>query len=265
MTTFADQVIEALRSGHDAFADRAARWDEAALAGPSGAAEWDVSGVLGHLGSGAEINLAVLEGALSGDGPPSAQARQSVWDRWNPMPARERRDAFLAANQRLVERYEGLDGPTRANLRVDVGWTPEPVGLGEAARMRLSEFAYHTWDAKAGADPGTTLAPEAVPLLLDGTGSVLGSLARGSADVLAGRWVHLAVELNDPARSYGLDLGQAVMLTGRPARPDGVLRAPAEAWLRLTTGRLSPKWTPAGVEVSGPLSLDDLRRIFPGY
>jgi len=31
------------------------------------------------------------------------------------------------------------------------------------------------------------------------------------------------------------------------------------------TGRLSPRWTPAGVAVSGNVGLDDLRRVFPGY
>ncbi len=30
-------------------------------------------------------------------------------------------------------------------------------------------------------------------------------------------------------------------------------------------GRLSPEHTPAAVEVTGNVTLDDLRRVFPGY
>ena len=40
---------------------------------------------------------------------------------------------------------------------------------------------------------------------------------------------------------------------------------PAESWLRLVTGRLDAAVTPAGVSVTGALTLDELRAIFPGY
>jgi len=35
--------------------------------------------------------------------------------------------------------------------------------------------------------------------------------------------------------------------------------------LRLIGGRLAPAHTPAGVEVIGDVSLDELRAVFPGY
>lgn len=263
MKNLADQVIAALRSGHDDLAAYAERLDETALAGPSGASEWDVSHVLSHLGSGAEIGLATLEAALAGGGSPGAEFNHRVWDRWNAMRAVEHRDGFRTANRRLVERYEGLDEATRAELRLDLGFLPAPVSVAEAARLRLSEFTYHTWDVKVGADAAATLAPLAVPLLLDGIVPLIGFMGR--AETLGGRRAILAVELTDPQRSYGLDLGDAVAITERPERPDGVLRAPAEAWLRLVAGRLAPKWTPPGLEITGPMSLDDLRRAFPGY
>jgi uncharacterized protein (TIGR03083 family) len=263
VTDLADRVIEALRSGHDDLAAYAERLTETALAGPSGASEWDVSQVLGHLGSGAEITLATLEAALGGGGPLDAGYNQGVWDRWNAMRAVERRDAFLTANRRLVERYEGLDAATRAELRIDLGFLPAPVDVAEMARLRLSEFTYHAWDVKVGADATATLAPLAVPLLLDGIVPLVGFIGRAAA--LDGRRARLAVELTDPERLYGLDLGDAIAVTERPERPDGTLRAPAEAWLRLVAGRLAPERTPPGVEVTGPIGLDDLRRVFPGY
>jgi hypothetical protein len=43
------------------------------------------------------------------------------------------------------------------------------------------------------------------------------------------------------------------------------LVGPADAVARLLAGRLTPRWTPEGVSVSGNVDLDDLRRVFPGY
>src|SRR5215468_2131736 len=119
MTKLADKVIAALRSGHDDLSAYAEQLDEKDLRGPSGASEWEVSQVLSHLGSGAEIGLATLERALSGGGAAPDGFNQSVWDRWNAMPPLEHRDGFFEANRRLVERYESLDAPTREELRIN--------------------------------------------------------------------------------------------------------------------------------------------------
>ncbi|MBM0236347.1 hypothetical protein JNW88_02860 [Micromonospora sp. ATA32] len=75
----------------------------------------------------------------------------------------------------------------------------------------------------------------------------------------------LAVDLRNPDRSFGLELGERIALTETPEQPDGTLRAPAEAWLRLATGRLAAAQTPDTVTVTGPVDLDDLRRVFPGF
>ena len=48
---------------------------------------------------------------------------------------------------------------------------------------------------------------------------------------------------------------------GATARFEG----PLEAAIRLLAGRLDPAHTPEGVTVSGDVTLDDLRRVFPGY
>jgi uncharacterized protein (TIGR03083 family) len=263
MTSLADQVIAALRSGHDDLTAYAAELTEKDLTAPSAASEWDVAHVLSHLGSGAEITLAGLDRALAGGGQTPDGFNQSVWARWDAMGPLEHRDAFLAANTSLVGRYEGLDEATRRDLRVDIGFLPAPISLGEAARMRLNEFALHAWDVKAGADSSVRLAPDAVPLLIDGLVPLLGWIAK--PDALGGRTAALAIELSDPARSFGLELGEKVAITDTPAAADGALRIPAESWLRLITGRLAPAVTPAGIGTDGPISLDDLRNVFPGY
>src|SRR3982750_1103366 len=95
MTSLADRVIAALRSGHDDLCAYVTHLDEKDLAGPSGAGEWDVAPVLSHLGSGAEITLAALDRALSGGGSAPDGFNQGVWDRWNAMTAMEHRDGFV--------------------------------------------------------------------------------------------------------------------------------------------------------------------------
>ena len=129
--------------------------------------------------------------------------------------------------------------------------------------FRLSEFAMHQWDVAVAFDPAATLAPEAVPLLIDHVTGLLGWIAK--PETLKGRTATLALRLREPDRTLGLDLGESVELTGVPDQPDGELSLPAESWLRLAFGRLGPRHTPGGVDLTGPLTLDDLRAVFPGF
>ena len=46
--------------------------------------------------------------------------------------------------------------------------------------------------------------------------------------------------------------------------PTATYDGPLEAVVRLLTGRLSPEHTPADVSVSGHVTLDELRQVFPG-
>jgi uncharacterized protein (TIGR03083 family) len=248
MTSPADQTIAALRTGHDELAALVRGLTPADLTRGSGASEWNIGQVLSHLGSGAEIGLAGLEAALTGGAAPDGEFNQRVWARWNAMTPAEQADGFLSANERLVQRYESLDAPTRANLRVNLGFLPEPVDVATAAAFRLSEFAYHQWDVEVGFNQYATLAPEAVPVLLDLLPFLLGFIGR--PDALGDRHAILAVDLDKPGRSFGLELGEKIALADSPQQPDGTLRAPAEAWLRLATGRLAATHTPDDVTVT---------------
>ena len=263
MGTTADRMIAALRSGHDELAVRVAAMSPADLARPSGCREWDVSQVLSHIGSGAEIGLAALAAAIGGGPAPDGDFNRAVWARWDAASREQRARDAVTANAAFVERFESLTATQRDTLRIDLGWTPEPIDVATDARFRLSEFALHGWDVAVAFDPKATLAPEATPLLLDHTGYLLSFVAEPEA--LDGAKASLAVSLTDPASSFGLTLGPSVSLGDVPASPDGFLRLPAEAWFRLVTGRLGPGHTPAEVSLTGPLSLDDLRRVFPGF
>jgi uncharacterized protein (TIGR03083 family) len=263
MSTPADQIIHALRAGHEELAALVRDLKDDDLRQPSGASEWQVSQVLSHLGSGAEIGLAGLNASIEGKPAPDGDFNRGVWRRWDAMSPEEHAAGFLESNERLVEAYEALDAETRQSLRINLGFLPDPVDVATAARFRLSEFALHQWDAEVGFNPFAAVTPEAVPLLLDQLGGMLSWTSRPKE--LDGREATLLVRLRDPERTFGLRLGEQITLTDAPEQPDGELSLPAEAWLRLVVGRLGTRYTPEGVQVSGPVTLDDLRRVFVGF
>ncbi|MGW7409390.1 maleylpyruvate isomerase N-terminal domain-containing protein [Streptomyces sp. NPDC054833] len=260
----ADTVIAVLRKGHDALAGSVSGFSDDDLARPSGAAEWDLSQVLSHLGSGAEIARAGVEAALDGAAHPGPDFNHSVWDKWNAMTRRERADGFLQANHSLIELYESLDAGTREKLRIDLGFLPAPVDVATAARLRLSEFTLHSWDIRVVFDEQAALPADAAAALLHGEPDLLAWT--GKAEVLEGRHADLRVTTTEPASDFVLRLQTPISVDfDLPERPDGTLVLPAEAWLRLVAGRLSARYTPDGVATTGAADLDLLRRVFPGY
>jgi uncharacterized protein (TIGR03083 family) len=269
MSTEADQMIDVLRSEHDSLATLVESLSADDIVHASGAAKWTVAQVLSHLGSGAEIMLATLDAALTGTDNRTPDFNAGVWARWDAKPATEQAADSITANQALLERLEAIDAETRVELRIDLGFLPAPVDLATAAGLRLNEVAYHVWDVKVGFDPSATVSVAAANLLIDRAGMLLGFISH--ADALVSRPVLLSVRTTDPERSIGLSISDSVSLLDAPApaAADAELTAPAEAWLRLTVGRLAPEHTPAEVNLSGgtgqPVSLDDLRRVFPGF
>ncbi|MFC4997626.1 maleylpyruvate isomerase family mycothiol-dependent enzyme [Dactylosporangium cerinum] len=263
MTSRADQAIAALRKGHEDLTALVRGLTSEQLTGPSAASEWDLSQVISHLGSGAEINLEAVRASLEGRPAPEFEFNKGVWARWDGMTPDERAVEFPIANQRLVEAYEAFDATQRAEHRIDVGWMPEPVDVATSAVLRLTEFGYHDWDVRAGLDPSATLAPEAAVLIDDRIEGLFGWIAKPA--FLDGRTADLLVTLTDLGERRGLHLKDPVTLGDAPAAPDGELSLTLEAFLRLAAGRLSAKYTPADVKITGPISLDDLRAVFPGY
>jgi uncharacterized protein (TIGR03083 family) len=260
----ADAVIAALRSGFDDLAGRVSGLTDQQLAGPSGADEWDVSQVLSHLGSGAEIAQNTLQASLEGQPNPGPELNKAIWARYDAASPRERLEWFLAANEAATQSFESLSEETRQSLKIDMGFLPFPVDVATAASYRLNELALHSWDVRVAFDPAATVAPEATPHLLGLAGTLAGFL--GKADALAGLTAVIAVTTTDPGQSVTLALGEKVSVSpGAPGQADGALALPAEAWVRLLTGRLRPQYTPEGIAATGAASLDLLRRVFPKF
>lgn len=258
-----DRAIASLRHHHDLLARLVPTLDEAALTSPSAASEWRVCDVLSHLGSGAEITLRPLAAAVAGEPAPPA-ANQEVWDRWNAMSPADQATGFVTADARVVETLEGLDDDQRAAVSVDLGFLPAPVPLETAVGLRLNEVALHSWDVLAGlAGPGTDtpLDEEAAEVLLE--------LYAGPLAMMTG-WIGRADALEQPAvvalEGHGLTVGDEIALVAEPpVAPTATFAGPAEAAVRLLTGRLGPDTTPEGVDVTGNVTLDDLRRVFAGF
>ena len=227
------------------------------LAGQSGAADWTLADVLSHLGSGAEIGRYLLLGAIGAEvDPPS---NQEVWDRWNALSPAEQASAFVESDEALVATYEGLTPEQRETTEIDLGFMPQPVSLATTLGMRLNEAALHGWDVEVGLDPAAGLSKESAELLAEHFSSTMSFLLG-----FVGK-----PEGVGPARvgvdDFTIVIADAVHLEAGAEDTTATFEGPLEAGIRLLAGRLKPEHTPDGVTVSGNITLDELRTVFPGY
>lgn len=254
-----DQIIVSLRQHHDQLVEVIHGLDDEQLVAPSGASEWRICDVLSHLGSGSEIMLRPLAAAVSGteDTPGDNQA---IWDRWNAMAPGEQAQEYVDHGSVLVETLESLTPEQRDAITIRRPRLPEPVSLEVAAGMRLNEMAQHTWDVTVGLDTTATVDATAARLMLtllsDQLDFMLGLTAEPDAlseptEVAAGDW---ALVVDHSARLVPADITPHATFTGT-----------TESFYRLLGGRLTERYTPAGTEVTGSVTLDDLRRVFPGF
>ena len=258
----ASNTIAALHANHDDLASLVPTLSEAQLNGPSGASEWTVAQVLSHLGSGAEISLATYQTFLSGAAEPAPDFNQSVWDRWNALSPQDQANGFVEHNARLVAALDGLTPEQRETLEVKLGFLPFPLPIASLLGMRLNEAAQHAWDVQVAVDPAAGLSEQAAAALAEQFSGGLKFLLgfTGKADALA----HPAV-VEILGTGLAIVVGDEVSLAASPPKPTATFSGPMEAVIRLFGGRLTPKYTPTNVQVTGNVSLDDLRRVFPGY
>lgn len=262
MTNLASRTIAALRSEHDALAGTVPALSTEQLTGTSGAADWTVADVLSHLGSGAEITLAGLRASLGEAEPPAADFNQGVWDRWNALSPQDQATGSLGSDAALVAALEAVPEKRHDEIQVKLGFLPEPLPLASFAAMRLSEVAQHGWDVRVGADPAAALAEPSALLLAEhlsgGLGFLVGFIGKPGA-------VSEPAVIEISRTPYRIVVDDRVRLTTDALPPTATFAGPMESAMRLVYGRLTPKHTPAGLEVSGNVSLDELRNVFPGF
>ncbi|TFV86998.1 maleylpyruvate isomerase family mycothiol-dependent enzyme [Blastococcus sp. CT_GayMR16] len=265
MTALADRTIDADHSTYQRLSSLVGALTDDQLTQPSGASEWTVAQVLSHLGSGAEITLDTLRAARAGV-ERAGDANQAVWDRWNAMSPREQADGYVRAGGDLDQAYGELDAAQRSELRVPMAFLPEPAGIDLFTGMRLNEAALHAWDVEVAFDPAATIPDDVAAVLVE---QYLGPLTfllgfTAKTDRLSSRPVTLTLRATGPDRTLGLGLGEQAELSDAPGQSDGEVRLPTEALPRLLTGRLRAS-DDARIRVDGPVSLADLRQVFPGF
>jgi len=219
---------------------------------------WTVAEVLSHLGSQAEIFGTFLDAALTGHDPPGNDSFPAIWDAWNARDPDEQARACLATNDAFIARLEGISD---AQLAQPIKVFGMDLVVGDLARLRVSEHAVHSWDIAVTFDATATVAPDAVELLIDTLPQVTAHAGKPQ-----GVAADLHVDTTAPERHFELAIHYPVVL--RPSAgpsTDRALELPAEALLRLVFGRLDVAHTPPLALTAGDVTLDDLRRVFPGF
>src|SRR2546423_8167419 len=221
--------IAALRRSHDELVAFVDTLDADGLRRQSACSEWNVAQVLSHLGSAAELALGLVDASVAGREPPGQETYPAVWDRWNAMSPEDAAAAFRVADDRHISALEAFDDEALATVRFTFPFLPEPADTATAARFRLSEHMFHSWDVVVSFRPEVGLAPYCVDLLVEGLGDFMPFLAKPEALGSREGSVALDVATEEPSRRFALDIGDAVSLTeGDAAHADGLLALPAE-------------------------------------
>ncbi|MCX2955320.1 maleylpyruvate isomerase family mycothiol-dependent enzyme [Lentzea sp. NEAU-D7] len=257
MTPLVDRTITVLRAEHDVLAGLARTFTDEQLATTSGASEWTVAQVLSHLGSGAEIGRAPI--ARAAGEAVEAEDNQTIWARWDGSAPRAQAEGFLEHDGRWLDMVEALTPEQRSSLTVDLGFLPEPVPLLTALGMRLNEVANHSWDVRAAFDQHAGVNADSAAVLVDllagPMGFLLGFLAKPA---------EISAPVSVAIPGAGLVIDDAVTVVDHLEAPSATFNGPQEAFVRLVSGRLKAPYD-TGVTVEGSVTLDDLRRVFPGF
>jgi uncharacterized protein (TIGR03083 family) len=254
--------IATLRESHDKLDSLVRPLTPEQVRDQSYCTDWNIAQVLSHLGSGAEISLLMLPGALGEGEPAGRDAFPPVWAVWNAKTPDEQVADGLASDEKQVRTLEALTDEQLAAVDLDFFGVMRLDAAG-MVRMRLSEHVMHTWDVAVMADPAATVQADAVGMLVDNVPQFLARRAKPLDEPLRVR-----ITTTDPARDYLLTSGESVTMTDWPGDADSGdvphVQMPAEALLRLAYGRLDPDHTPSSVS-GDPEALDKLRAIFPGF
>ena len=257
MTSLADRTITALRSTHD---------DLAALVRPSRTSNCPARRGrrtgrwrrCSRTSTSAEIAHAGYRAALDGTPPRAGVQPGGLGPLERPKP-QDQAAQFLEHDAALLGTLEALTPEQRENLEIKPR-LPEPLPLTSVVGMRLNEAAQHAWDVRVALDPAAIVDPTSAEVLLEhftgGLGFLLGFIGK-------------AEHLSEPTRVRIQDTDVVIAIDGVSLSPghrrDGHLPGAPEAAIRAHRRPADGAVHPEGVEVTGNVTLDDLRRVFPGY
>ena len=256
--------IATLRESHERLAGLAQPMTAEEVRGQSYCRDWSNAQVLSHLGSGAEIALLTLPGALGESEPVGREAFGPIWDKWNAKSPDQQAADALVSDEKHIQTLEALTDEQLAAIDMDFFGMMRLDAAG-MVRMRLGEHVLHTWDLAVMEHPAATVQADAVEMLIDNVPQFLvPRLGKPLPEPFSVR-----ITTTNPARDYLLTSGESVTMENWPGDSAGAaaiphVTMPAEALLRLAYGRLDPEHTPASVSGDAD-ALDKLRAIFPGF
>jgi hypothetical protein len=170
------------------------------------------------------------------------------------------RDAWREADRRHRQVLDSLDTGQRQAVRVPyfAGSLSMPVYAG----YRLSEQSVHAWDIGVALNPAAAIPALEVELLWERLDRVATRFRDARTLIRLGP-SQMAVELTDLGRTVCLDLGAELHLYPcEPAEAAATVSGSAETVLRLVYGRNRPE---DAITVTGAVTVDDLRALFPGF
>ncbi|MFZ0666747.1 MAG: maleylpyruvate isomerase family mycothiol-dependent enzyme [Acidimicrobiales bacterium] len=254
--------IEALRGSHDHLSSVLSEISSDAISGPSYCRDWTIAQVLSHLGSGAEIMSMGVGSVLNGEEPPGREMFQAVWDTWNAKSPSEQAADYEGADNAFLEQLASISPQQRDTFKASLFGME--LDLTTIVGMRLSEHTLHTWDIEVIKYPSAELQHVPVELLID-----LFAMRAARAGKSVGEPVRVLIDTTLPPRSFLLSVDESASVEEGPDPKSidsdtGILDIPAEALLRLASGRLDDAHTPSDVKATG-VGLDTLRQVFPGF
>jgi uncharacterized protein (TIGR03083 family) len=260
LNTAEKDCLEQLHNGHDATVSLARSLGPDAYGRVSYCPDWTVAQVFSHLGSGAEIGLAILDAGLNQRPGPDPIP---IWDRWNARQPAEMVSDFIDTNSRYLEALDRVAATDSSTLRLP--FHTFQIDLATHLTFRLTEQAIHTWDIRVAFQADAEIDADAALVLVDTYPvNLLGAWAnpRAAEEIRPAR---IQVQMVEPDRTMIIDVGDVVEFhrgtlddTDYTARI--TLPAPS-VWVRLCTGRLDPAHTPNEVSSVGRPDLDGVRAL----
>ena len=248
-----EELLSLLETSHEQLLSLMRRDDAPAPKASAFPAEWAVSDVISHLGSGAEIFALILRRLVQDEPAPVQEDFVSIWSRWDAKAPEDQVQDGLQSDAYFV------DVAVSASSEItDVPAFGSIMPISEFLAMRLQEHIVHTWDIETAVNPSATFRSDYLPFLLDQLPSVAPRSARPVTLPLT-----VDIRVLDPDAWFRLDLGAEASLAPLDSAPQADLTMSAEPFVRMIFGRLLG----ARAVVSGAEAelATHLTSVFQGY
>jgi uncharacterized protein (TIGR03083 family) len=262
-----DTVVAAIRQELEVLDRYLAALQPQGWSGPTACTEWTVQKTVSHLGSGAQLNLGTLRTNLDGAEPIGDEARRGVWDHFDSLAPEPLHAEFRGRTREYLDYLANLPADKRGGrVQSFAGET----SIAEFAQFRLFELSLHSWDIRVALDPTARLLPLSARTNFP---HALGMLNRRANKAAKAEMTGAAYrfEVFGPVTERFAIVVRDGNVEVADAPHENVLatvRLPAEAFIRLYTGRLPLERAEADGEVSiegDRAAALRLNTLFPGF